>query len=302
MGYKKSIKAFTLVEMLIVIAIIGVLMGVMTVSYSAIRQRARDTKRVKNIEQIQTALKLYFYNESSYPDNLTFDQALTGSTSSTTYMQIIPSAPTPTDGNCTSRQNAGGYTANIASSSYQVAFCLGNRVGNLSAGPKCLTPSGIIDMDCTPFACGDQLNITIIGNHVCNTSAPDYDTCSYSTVQIGTQCWTKQNLNIGSIVSGATTQANNDILEKYCYNDNTDNCLTDGGLYKQDEAMQYSAAKGTQGICPSGWHLPSDAEQNTLDQYLNDTTCDANRVNARDCANAGTKLKAGGSSGFEGLL
>ncbi|PIT94788.1 hypothetical protein COT98_02115 [Candidatus Falkowbacteria bacterium CG10_big_fil_rev_8_21_14_0_10_39_9] len=65
--------------------------------------------------------------------------------------------------------------------------------------------------------------------------------------------------------------------------------------------MQYSAAELAQGICPEGWHIPTDGEQNTLDQNLNDTTCDANRGD-RGCANAGTKLKVGGTSHFEGVL
>jgi len=36
----------------------------------------------------------------------------------------------------------------------------------------------------------------------------------------------------------------------------------------RDEAMQYSTTAGAQGICSTGWHIPTDAEQNTLDQYL----------------------------------
>jgi uncharacterized protein (TIGR02145 family) len=110
----------------------------------------------------------------------------------------------------------------------------------------------------------------------------------------------KQNMNIGQYVTGATAQTNNSVLQKYCYGDNTGNCPTDGGLYQWNEAMQYSTTEGAQGICPTGWHIPSDAEQNTLDQYLNDTTCNANRVEDWDCANAGTKLQ--NSGGFNGLL
>ncbi len=42
--------------------------------------------------------------------------------------------------------------------------------------------------------------------------------------------------------------------------------------------------------CPTGFHLPTDAEQNTLDQYLTTGTCDASRNGAYDCAPAGAKL------------
>jgi len=111
----------------------------------------------------------------------------------------------------------------------------------------------------------------------------------------------KQNMNIGQYVTGATAQTNDSNRQKYCYGDNPGNCPTDGGLYQWNEAMQYSTSESAQGICPSGWHLPTDAEQNILDQYLNNTTCNAARVGS-GCANAGTKLLAGGTSGFEGLL
>lgn len=61
---------------------------------------------------------------------------------------------------------------------------------------------------------------------------------------------------------------------------------------------QWSGANGN--ICPKGWHLPTDAEQNILDQYLTDSgqTCDAARSNAWDCSTVGTKLKTGGTSGM----
>ncbi len=109
-------------------------------------------------------------------------------------------------------------------------------------------------------------------------------------------------MNVGNMIAGATNQANNSTLEKYCYGNSYGNCQTQGGLYQWNEAMQYSASEGAQGICPTGWHVPTDAQQNTLDQYLSNTTCNASRNGAWDCADAGTKLKSGGSSGFEGLL
>ncbi|MBI1934701.1 hypothetical protein HYS30_03480 [Candidatus Peregrinibacteria bacterium] len=90
-------------------------------------------------------------------------------------------------------------------------------------------------------------------------------------------------------------------IEKYCYSDNTDNCTTYGGLYQWDQAMCGSTTAGAAGICPSGWHIPTDSEQHTLDSYLATGTCDATR-SGWDCSPAGTSLKTGGASGFEGLL
>jgi uncharacterized protein (TIGR02145 family) len=90
----------------------------------------------------------------------------------------------------------------------------------------------------------------------------------YTTVQIGTQCWMAQNLNIGTRINGSQNQANNSIVEKYCYNDIDSSCDIYGGLYQWNEAMQYVATEGVQGICPSGWHIPTDAEWTTISSNL----------------------------------
>jgi hypothetical protein len=90
---------------------------------------------------------------------------------------------------------------------------------------------------------------------------------TYTTVQIGTQCWMKQNLNIGTVIPGANNMTNNSIIEKYCYNNSTANCTTYGGLYQWNEMMQYSITPGVQGICPASWHLPTDSEL-TIINYL----------------------------------
>ncbi|HNX10972.1 MAG TPA: fibrobacter succinogenes major paralogous domain-containing protein, partial [bacterium] len=186
--------------------------------------------------------------------------------------------------------------------------CTGGVVGSLTAGELCATPSGIaacsIGGGTPPFVCGDQITITSLLGHTCDTDAPDYDTCTYDTIQIGAQCWLAGNMNVGTYVISSEDQDDDSNLEKYCYNNDTDNCLSYGALYQWDETMQYSTSEGAQGICPTGWHIPSDAEQNTLDQYLTDlpNSCDPARIDTGyidgECANAGTKLAIGGSSGF----
>jgi uncharacterized protein (TIGR02145 family) len=94
---------------------------------------------------------------------------------------------------------------------------------------------------------------------------------SYATVQIGTQCWMAENLNIGTMINGSNNQMDNSTIEKYCYNDNTANCATYGGLYQWNEMMQYVTTESTQGVCPTGWHLPSDTEWTTLTTTLGGT-------------------------------
>jgi len=99
----------------------------------------------------------------------------------------------------------------------------------------------------------------------------DYGGQIYYTVAIGEQCWLKTNLNIGTRINGSVAQTDNGVLEKYCYNDVIANCDVYGGLYMWDEAMQYSVTPGTQGICPSGWHIPTDNEWSVMSNYLGGT-------------------------------
>jgi len=93
----------------------------------------------------------------------------------------------------------------------------------------------------------------------------DYGGQVYNTVQIFNQCWFKENLNIGTMIPGIDDMQNNSTIEKYCYDDDEANCETYGGLYQWSEMMQYTTQQGTQGICPDGWHIPSDAEWKILE-------------------------------------
>ena len=91
---------------------------------------------------------------------------------------------------------------------------------------------------------------------------------SYKTVTIGSQTWMAQNLNYETVNS-------------YCYSDNASNCTKYGRLYTWAAAMDsvgsWSAnGKGcgygktcsptypVRGVCPEGWHLPTQTEWNTL--------------------------------------
>jgi uncharacterized protein (TIGR02145 family) len=119
----------------------------------------------------------------------------------------------------------------------------------------------------------------------------------YTTVQIGSQCWMSQNLNIGTRINASTSQTNNGLIEKYCYFNDDAYCAVYGGLYIWDELMNYSNSSsfnpsGGQGICPSGWHLPSDAEFCQLENFLDLTVnCTGTEFRGTD---AGGKLKETG--------
>ncbi len=125
----------------------------------------------------------------------------------------------------------------------------------------------------------------------------EYGGKTYNTVQIGTQCWLKENLDVGTMVTGSTYQTNNSTIEKYCYNDDPAKCNKYGGLYQWKEAMQYSTTPRTQGICPPGWHLPTKVELETLKVTVN------NNGNALKAVGQGTGGGTGtNTSGFSALL
>ncbi|MEI7620268.1 MAG: FISUMP domain-containing protein [Candidatus Falkowbacteria bacterium] len=296
--FKKSSKAFTLIELLVVIAIIGILATVSVLALSNARAKARDAKRAGDVKQVQTALELFFNDNNRYP---TVEEWATGKIFSTTtdatstYMQILPSAPTPADGSCTNNQNIISYIPTDNGASYSISFCLGSNTGTLTPGPKCMTPGGVVDTDCSdetlPFVCGNNLTDSRDGK-------------IYSTIRAGSKCWMAESLNVGTRIDAVSSapctlatvasqsssnyayscQQNDSQIEKYCYNNDDGQCNEYGGLYEWTEAMQlpvscanvavncndnpsdpccnYSTPR--QGACPSGWHIPSSAEFQSL--------------------------------------
>ena len=136
----------------------------------------------------------------------------------------------------------------------------------------------------------------------CGTPFTDMrDTTVYQTIQIGTQCWMAQNLNIGTRVNGNQTQYNNSVIEKYCFGNLESNCDIYGGLYQWSEMMQYTSTPGVQGICPAGWHVPTDEEFTTLKTYLGDTVAGGRMKEAGTAHWFSPNTGATNESGFTAL-
>jgi uncharacterized protein (TIGR02145 family) len=112
---------------------------------------------------------------------------------------------------------------------------------------------------------------------------------SYPTVQIDSQCWMASNLNYGTMILSSSHQRDNCINEKYCYNDLSTNCGNQT-YYQWDEIMRYDDTPALQGLCPPGWHVPSETEWNLLFS------------NWSGNGFAGSPLKYSGFSGFNALL
>ena len=118
----------------------------------------------------------------------------------------------------------------------------------------------------------------------------------YEAVQIGDQCWMAENLNYDQEAYG------ND----GCYDNDESNCDTYGRLYDWEAVMQgdtssSSNPSGVQGVCPNGWHVPSDEEWKELEMELGMSQSEANGTDFRG-TNEGSKLAANASLWVDGNL
>ena len=119
----------------------------------------------------------------------------------------------------------------------------------------------------------------------------DIDGNKYSTVQIGKQCWLKENLKTTRYADGTYIDHGSTIskTEAYWYypNNVSSNKETYGLLYNWVAVMHNSFSSsanpsGVQGVCPTGWHVPSDIEWTHLTHYIGNQVeyfCDANEEN-----------------------
>jgi len=165
-------------------------------------------------------------------------------------------------------------------------YCSLKYAGNNSHSPNLKSAVAVNSFDFTP---GDQLlyvghfgslesgitdapesNQDYVLQFATNIPCPGAPTVSYegqvyNTIQIFGQCWLKENLNVGTQINGNQNQTDNGVIEKYCYGNNATYCQTYGGMYIWDELMQYTNLAGSQGICPTGWHVPTDEEWKILE-------------------------------------
>ena len=158
---------------------------------------------------------------------------------------------------------------------------------------------------------GDEENFTTtssIGNTV-----TDIDGNEYQTVQIGAQLWMAANMKTTRYADGTAIPHVEGTAEwggltaddkAYCwYENSTAHRDTYGGLYTWGAAMNGTAGSnanpsGVQGICPDGWHLPSDAEWKELEMFLGMSQAEANDTGFRG-TDEGGKLKETGTANWD---
>lgn len=121
-------------------------------------------------------------------------------------------------------------------------------------------------------------------------SSITYEDQVYNTILIGEQCWLKESMNVGLMIDGSMESEDNDIIEKYCYDNLISNCDIYGAFYQWNEMMQYSTTPGVQGICPPEWHLPSDDDWNILFDFLGGDTIAGGKMKATGTIETNTGL------------
>ena len=108
-------------------------------------------------------------------------------------------------------------------------------------------------------------------------SLTDIDGNVYHTVQVGQQCWMRENMRTTRYADGTPISASADtsstIPYRYAPNNDTTLVADYGFLYNWRAAMGGSASStsspsGVQGVCPTGWHLPSYSEMRDLRNFM----------------------------------
>lgn len=125
---------------------------------------------------------------------------------------------------------------------------------------------------------GTLTNNTITANYTmanCGT-VNDIDGNTYNTVIIGEQCWMKENLRTTRFADGvniALATSASSSAARYNPSNNSSYVAAYGYLYNWYAVMHGAASSatnpsGVRGVCPTGWHVPSDAEWTQLISYL----------------------------------
>ncbi|MBI5044211.1 MAG: hypothetical protein HZC10_10380, partial [Nitrospirae bacterium] len=167
-------------------------------------------------------------------------------------------------------------TTSVAGLSYAVSGAshyigLGNYTGSVFGNGGNILNGRIDDTRISKIARSDAEILLSYKRGRGDTTAVviDIDYNVYNTVTIDTQVWMKENLKVtkyrnGEAIPTTTADISGETAPKYqwaLYNDEN-NVTTYGRLYT------WYAATDSRGICPTGWHLPTDAEWTTLTDYL----------------------------------
>lgn len=269
--FNKKTKGFTFIEILITVAIIGILASITVIATTGIRMKSRDTKRISDANAIVNALQAYYDSNKTYPAVLIPGQPI--ASNGLTFLKEVPSNPVPrTDGGCSGTD----YTYLKTSAGYKLTFCIGANNGDY--------PKGIVICK----------NGNCLVKDDCETVVIDRDGFSYKTIEIGGQCWMAQNLR--TITKPGGTQLRTGVgwrcdsppcsypdstlwtSERYCMR-TVNNCdplqnYGERAVYTWYAAMNVDPFDPTmppeksQGLCPDGWYIPTHDDFTNLERNV----------------------------------
>ena len=183
-------------------------------------------------------------------------------------------------------------------------------------GPYSATLTGLIDgtryyyVAFAANSAGTAYGTTLSFTTLERITVKDIDGNVYQTVMIGNQRWMAENLKTKRYADGSPIQlveSNSEwetlssTYKAYCYfNNNVSIGDTYGALYTWAAAMNGSGStnanpSGVQGVCPAGWHLPSDQEWKEMEMFLGMNSSEADAMSLRGTTEGG-ELKQEGTS------
>jgi uncharacterized protein (TIGR02145 family) len=120
---------------------------------------------------------------------------------------------------------------------------------------------------------GNQVTFSTSSTPFCGSTIADIDGNIYNTVQIGTQCWTQRNLNVTKYRNGDSipnmednTQWSDTYITNIGGSCTYNNTVSSGSLWGR--LYNWYAISDPRGLCPAGWHVPSDGEWTILVDHL----------------------------------
>lgn len=141
-------KGFTLIELLVVVGMIGILFVALTILFNPIAQiqKAKNSTRQQNLNEIKIALDAYFNDKGCYPTAIPFGQAW--SSGATVYMAKVPEDPDCTSSNvsyCYDYQTDGTACPqwNVLYSTLHQPIASGIRTCLLSNTEACIPTTGL---------------------------------------------------------------------------------------------------------------------------------------------------------------
>ncbi|NTW32109.1 MAG: hypothetical protein HGB12_05715 [Bacteroidetes bacterium] len=236
--------------------------------------------------------------------------------------------PFVTEGSgATETQITANWNASSGAIGYYLDVATDNAFTGILSNYDNLNVSNVTTYNVTGLTCGTSYYYRVKAYNTCGTSSNsstityptnpficgsstvnDIDGNTYNTVLLGTQCWLKENMRTTkypdntAIAKGDAAAGDTDWgIDHAWYScpPNTGNTAEDcaaaaslGLLYQWSAVMHSSTTDGAQGICPSGWHVPTDAEWCTMENTVEAGTDASCSTTGWRGINTGSKMAA----------